>query len=464
MTAANPLLDGLSGDGPLQDGLPTARRHRAMLTLGIAISVAVLDSAIANIALPTIARDLAVSPASSIWVVNAYQIAVTVALLPCSSLGDIFGYRRVYTVGLVVFVLASLGCALATSLPMLVAARVLQGFGGAGLMSVNSALIRYIYPHRMLGRGLGFNSLVVATCSALGPSIAALVLSVAHWPWLFAINVPLGLVALALIGALPLTPRAGHRFDLIGVALNAATFGLFIAALEGFGHGQSGLWTLAELAGFVGIGSVYLRQQSGLAAPMLAVDLFRRPIFALSVATSVCCFCAQALAFVSLPFLFQTVGGMTAIGTGLLMTPWPATVAVVAPISGRLSDRMSAGLLGGLGLTAMCLGMVSLLLLPAHPAGWDVAWRMMLAGGGFALFQSPNNRLLLSSVPRERSGAGSGMLSTARLVGQTVGAALVAVCLRLTPDVERGAAAALALGAGLAAIAAVLSSLRMRRQ
>src|SRR5271169_614064 len=148
------------------DGLPPRQRRRAMLTMTIAMAVSVLDGTIANVALPTIARDLAVTPAASVWVVNSFQIAVMISLLPLSSLGDIYGYRRVYGIGLTVFTAASLICALSTSLPMLVLGRALQGLGGAGLMSVNTALVRYIFPRSMLGRGMGFNALTVATSSA----------------------------------------------------------------------------------------------------------------------------------------------------------------------------------------------------------------------------------------------------------------------------------------------------------
>ena len=447
------------------DGLPPPQRRRAMVTLAIALSVAVLDGTIANIALPTISRDLMVTPAASVWVVNAFQIAVMVSLLPLSSLGDIYGYRRVYGIGLAVFTAASLVCALSTSLPMLTVGRALQGFGGAGLMSVNTALIRTIFPRAQLGRGMGFNALIVATSSALGPTVAAGILSVANWPWLFAVNVPLGLVALSMIGALPRSAPSGHRFDLPSAALNAVTFGCFIAAVSGFGHGQAVFLSVLEFAGCVAVGTMFVQRQRRLPAPMLPVDLFRRPVFALTVGTSVCSFIGQTSAYVALPFLFQTVGGMSDTGTGLLMTPWPATVVVVAPIAGRLSDRFSAGLLGGLGLAAMCAGMVLLALLPAHPAWWNVAWRMSLAGAGFGFFQSPNNRLLISSVPHERSGAGSGMLSSARMLGQTTGAALVAVCFALTEagGAGRGALVALAVGAGFAGAAAVLSSLRLVR-
>ncbi len=447
------------------DGLPPTQRRWAMLTLVIANSVSVLDATIANVALPTIAHDLSVSAASSIWVVNAYQIVVMVSLLPLSSLGDIYGYRRVYSIGLAVFTAASLICALSTSLPMLVFGRAMQGLGGAGLMSVNTALVRNIFPRSQLGRGMGFNALTVATSSALGPTVAAAILSVANWPALFAINVPLGLVALSLIGALPRSVRSGHSFDFPSAALSAATFGCFIAAVGGLGHGQAFFLSGLELLGCAVVGTVFVRRQGVLPAPMLPVDLFRRPVFALTIATSVCSFIGQTIAYVALPFLLQAVGGMSDTGTGLLMTPWPATVVIVAPIAGRLSDRFSAGLLAGLGLAAMATGIVLLAMLPAHAAWWNVAWRMSLAGAGFGFFQAPNNRLLLGSVPHERSGAGSGMLSSARLLGQTTGAAFVAVSFAFTESggEGRGALVALMIGAGFAGMGAVFSSLRLVR-
>ncbi|HCS4996569.1 TPA: MFS transporter, partial [Escherichia coli] len=224
------------------DGLPLPQRYGAVLTIVIGISMAVLDGAIANVALPTIATDLHATPASSIWVVNAYQIAIVISQLSFSFLGDMFGYRRIYKCGLVVFLLSSLFCALSDSLQMLTLARVIQGFGGAALMSVNTALIRLIYPQRFLGRGMGINSFIVAVSSAAGPTIAAAILSIASWKWLFLINVPLGIIAL-LLAMRFLSPNGSRaskpRFDLPSAVMNALTFGLLITALSGFAQGQS---------------------------------------------------------------------------------------------------------------------------------------------------------------------------------------------------------------------------------
>ena len=448
------------------DGLPPHERWRAMLAVAIAVAMSVLVTSIANIALPTIARDMGATPAASIWVVNAYQLAVTVTLLPFASMGDIYGHRRVYIWGLAVYTGASLLCALAPSLPVLVIGRVVQGFGGAGIMSVNGALVRFIYPREALGRGIGFNALVVAGSSAAGPSVAAAIMSVLSWPWLFALQVPAGLLALVLACCfLPKTPRTGQPFDPLSAVMNAVTFGLFITALDGIGHGQGLARVLMEFAVSIVVGWFFVHRQYALAAPMLPVDLFRRPVFALSVATAICAHAAQLIAFVALPFYFQYVSGLSPIEIGVLITPWPAALVIMAPIAGRLADRHSAGLLGGFGLAVMTLGLLLVLFMPEPPTRLDVAWRLAVCGVGFGFFQSPNNRLMIASAPRDRAGAGSGMLSTSRLLGQTTGSALVALVFGLTHSgphaFELGTKLAIGMSAAFAGVAMMLSLLRV---
>jgi DHA2 family multidrug resistance protein-like MFS transporter len=441
------------------DGLPLPQRYWAILTVALAIAMSVLDGAIANVALPTIARELQASPAGSIWVVNAYQLAITILLLPLASLGEILGYRRIYWVGLAVFTLASLCCALSHTLLTLTAARILQGIGAAGIMSVNGALVRFIYPRRMLGRGIGINAVVVAVSAALGPTVAAGILAVASWEWLFAVNVPIGLVALVAARALPATRLAQRRFDYLSAGLNALFFGLLITAIDAAGHGESGVSVGLEAAGAIAAGLALVMRQLPQTSPLLPVDLLRIRIFALSIATSVASFIAQMLAYVGLPFFMQDVLGRNQVETGLLMTPWPLATAVIAPIAGRLSDRYSAGLLGGIGLAAFALGLALLALMPVQPSAADIIWRMAVCGFGFGLFQSPNNRTILGSAPRERSGGASGMLGTARLLGQTVGAALMALMFGLFD--HHATTAALALAAAFAAAGSVISLTRL---
>src|SRR5690349_13207267 len=224
------------------DGLPLPQRYWAILTIALGITMAVVDGAIANVALPTIAGDLNASPAFSIWIVNGYQLAITISLLPLSSLGEIIGYRRVYLAGLLLFTLGSLFCALSHTLLLLTLARIVQGFGAAGIMSVNAALVRFTYPRSQLGRGIGLNALVVAVSAAVGPTAAAAILAAATWPYLFAINLPVGAAALA-VGwrCLPHVHPAIHAFDWQSAFLSAVTFGLGIGAVDSIGHGES-MW------------------------------------------------------------------------------------------------------------------------------------------------------------------------------------------------------------------------------
>jgi DHA2 family multidrug resistance protein-like MFS transporter len=380
-------------------------------------------------------------------------------LLPLAALGEIYEYRRVYRVGLAAFTAASLACALSHSLLALTAARVLQGLGAAGIISVNTALVRFIYPRAQLGRAIGINAVTVSVAAAVGPTVAALILSVASWQWLFAINVPIGLVALLGSRSLPATPRGRHRFDIIGAVLSAATFGLAITAIDGIAHHQPVAAIGAEAFLAAAVGGALVWRESHQAWPLLPIDLMRIRVFSLSVATSVCSFVAQMMAYVALPFYLQTRLGRSAVETGLLMTPWPLMTAMVAPIAGRLADRYSAGMLGGIGLAVFGTGVALLATLPSEPGAADIAWRMAVCGFGFGLFQSPNNRTIINAAPRERSGGASGMLGTARLLGQTTGAALVALLFGLLGGA--GARAALALAAGIALVAAAVSCLRL---
>src|SRR5271167_1634278 len=233
-----------------EDGVPFPQRYWAILTLIVGMVVSVLDSSLANIALPTIARDIGATAAQSIWVINAYQLAVVISLLPLASLGDIFGYRRIYSIGFAIFTAAALLSALSHSLMTLAIGRALQGVGSAGVMSVNMALVRFTYPRRQLGRGIAVTAVTVSVSSAAGPSVAAAILAVASWHWLFAVNVPIGLVTLAMsLRLLPRTPPSEHRFDVASAVLSAFAFAVLIAGINGIGHGQAGPFIAVELVG-----------------------------------------------------------------------------------------------------------------------------------------------------------------------------------------------------------------------
>ncbi len=440
----------------MDDGLPSPQRWWAAISVWLAIAMTVLDSAIANVALPTIARDFGAAPSESIWIVNAYQLAIVTTLLPLASLGEIVGYRRIYRGGLILFTLASLTCALSHTMAMLTVARTLQGLGAAGVMSVNGALVRHIYPHAKLGQGIGFNAMVVSASSAVGPTVAAGILAVGPWQWLFGVNIPVGLVALAICWrTLPTNPLSERRFDWVSAALNALTFGLVISGVDVLTRTRARLLGALELVSGLVIGALLVLRELTRPRPLVPLDLLRDRMFALSVATSIASFVAQMLAFVALPFHFENVLHFDQVETGLLLTPWPLAVGVMAPIAGWMADRVSTAVLCAIGLAIFCAGLAALATLPAGPTALDISWRMAMCGLGFGFFQSPNNRMMLTSAPRERAGAAGGMLGTARLTGQTFGAVLTAIFLHLFGD--PGEVISLWVAAGFAALAALVS-------
>lgn len=434
---------------------------QALIAVFLGVALAALDTSIANTALPAIARDLQATAAQSIWIVNAYQLAVVAALFPLAALGDLWGARRVFLCGIALFTAASLACAFAPTLLTLSVARACQGLGAAGVMSVNIALIRMLFPASRLGRGVGLNALVVGTFFALGPSVASLVLSVATWHWLFAISVPFGLLALVFAWhTLPVTLPQSHTLDPLSAVLSTLCFGTCIFAISSGAQLSGWLQFIGLVVLALCTGAWLLKRQQGHPAPILPVDLFHMPMFSLSAVTAVGAFAAQGVAFVALPFYFEHALGRDPIETGFLMTAWPAMVALLAPFAGRLSDRYAPGLLCGIGLSVLSAGMVSLFMLDGQSSTQTIVWRMALCGLGFGLFQSPNLKAIMSSAPVHRSGGASGVIGMARLLGQTTGAASVALCFGLIGGL--GAHTALLVGAVAAGLAAASSLCRLK--
>ncbi len=435
-----------------QDGLPTPRRHYATLAIMATLILVVLDGAIANVALPTLAVTLKVSAANSIWVVNGYQLALVMTLLPCAALGESLGLRRVFVIGVALFTAASLLCALSPSLTWLVAARFVQGVGGAAVLALGIGLIRYTYPHRLLGSIIGWNATVIALSAAAGPTIGAAILSVTSWPWLFAVNLPVGVVVLLLARFLPQPPGTGRRIDRASAALNALGFATLIL---GVGHITSAPFLGAALLVVTAVSFVMLvRREMPQAAPLVPLDLLRAQPFRISVIASVCCFAGQMASYVALPFHLQHALGQSALATGLLMTPWPLVVAVAGPLSGRLADRVSNGLLCAIGGALLAIGLAIAALLPPDGGLLPLEGCLMLAGLGFGLFQTPNNRNMLLSAPKARSGAVGGMQATARLLGQTIGSVVMALLFTIAsataaPRIGLAVSAALTLAGGL---------------
>lgn len=465
------MVNRLFSDAPNDEGLPGAERRIAVAVLVMGMLMAVLDGSIVNIALPAIARELQASAATTVWVANAFLLVNAVGLPGFAALGDVVGYRRVYLFGLAVFTASSLGCAVSHGLPMLIGMRGLQGVGAAAMLSVGPALYRNIFPARLLGSALGLSALVVAFGLAAGPSIGGAILAVLGWPWLFAFNVPLGLLAISLARrALPRGGGSGARFDAFGALLSVASLSGFVLAMDGLSHPGKG-WTIAPLLGGSLVAAVvFVFWQRRCSNPLLPLDIFRSRRFSFAAMTSFLAFTAQGIAFISLPFLFQSVQGYSPFVAALLFTPWPLAIVGAGPVAGRLSDRVNPALISTAGLAVFILGLVSVSLLGSAATVPDILWRTGLCGLGYGFFQAPNNVELLGSVARERSGTASGVLASARTFGQSVGAAVVALMLaRLASTPLHGAATGIApvhaslwTGSVIAVCALALSAARIR--
>lgn len=445
------------------DGLPLKERVFAVLSIAFALCMSVLDVNIMNVVLPTLSHDFGTTPSMTTWIVNIYQLAIVISLLSFSALGEIWGYRKVYLSGIFFFCITSLICALSGDFLTLTVARFFQGLSAAALTSVNTAQLRYIYPKNKLARGMAINAMIVAISAAAGPTVAGAILSIASWHWLFAINIPLGLISLVLgMRYLPrLEIRNKHRFDYVSSIANALFFGLLIYSLEGFAHKGTHTHLFLSLTIVAVIGAFYIHRELHQKSPLLPLDLLRIPIFSLSIVTSICSFSAQMLAMVSLPFFFQDTLGYNEVLTGMLLTSWPLTTLFAAPLAGVLSDRIHPGILGSIGMTAFFIGLVSLSFIDANTQIITIVPRLMLCGFGFGFFQTPNNGTIISSAPPKRSGGASGMLGMARLLGQTTGTTMVALLFGMIISPERGAVTCLLVGAVFAFLAAVISSLRL---
>lgn len=437
-------------------GLPPGPRLWATIAIGIAVIMAVMDGVMLYVALPGIARDLKVDPASAIWVVNAYQLAAALVMLPLGKIADIAGHRRVYLICLAIFTAASAGCAFSHGLVELAVWRFVQGCGGAGILGITNAMLRFIHPPETLARGIGMNAMAVALAQASAPTIASVVVEYADWHWLFLINLPIGLLLL-LIGArfFPNRAGSGHRFDFPSALLTMASFGLLITAIDSRAHELSA--TVTALLGVAGIVSAGFMVQHQLrqTPPLFPVDLLRTRMFGLSVGTMFCAATAQIMAFVSLPFFFQYGLGRSQLETGLLFLPWPLAVACASTISGRLGNRFSARLLCSAGLGILAVGLVLLSLLGRDAQLWDVVWRMAFCGFGYGLFQPPSSRAVMMSAPIDRSGSASVMAASSRILGQAIGAALVASLFRMLG--MHGGVATLMMAAAIALLAMIAS-------
>ncbi|OQP87539.1 MFS transporter [Rhizobium rhizosphaerae] len=425
----------------------------------LTLLLVVLDGAIANVALPSIARSLQADAASTVWVVSAYQLAVLVAILPCGALGEIHGPRRVYLSGVALFTLASAGCAFAENLTFLVLARFVQGLGAGAIMGLAMMNLRAAVPQRMLGTIIGLNAMVVAISSAAGPGIAGAILSVASWPWLFAVNLPLGILVLAGGRLLARVEGRKRRLDFSSLLANTLMFILFFCGAERIA--SEPVIGAVLIGGAIVCLSLLLHLERGKEAPLIPTDLLAAPDFRVALVASVACFCGQMLSYIALPFYLQHSLNMPPALAGLYLMPWPIATAIMAPLSGRLANSIKTAWLCATGGALLAAGLLIAGLSPPDPYGIAFLIGAVMAGAGFGLFQTPNNRILLLSAPKARSGAAGAMQGTARLTGQTLGGISMSILFASLP-LSAALHGAVLFAAACAMIASLVSLSRGR--
>jgi DHA2 family multidrug resistance protein-like MFS transporter len=397
--------------------------------------MAVMDGPVISLALSLIASDLGTSPSDIIWVVSAYQLAITISLFPLSALGERIGFKKVYCSGIALFTIASVVCAVSQSAGMIISARTVQGIGASGILSVNIALVRHIYPKNSFGSGIGYNTLIVGVSAAAGPTIASTILTAASWQWLFLLNVPLGITALAIgCWALPRTPLFPRPIDALGIVLSSAAISLLICATDGARRGDHQVVLFVQLLASLYLFFCLYQQQRSKIHPTIPVDLLRIPAVRISALTSVLSYVAQSLSYIGLPFFFHTTIGFSVLKVGLLMTTWPLALALASPWAGYLSDRISITVIGAFGLAALSLGLALIILLPDRQSALDIVWRMAICGVGFGLFQVSNSKAIVVGGPPNRIGAASALHSASRSFGQTLGAAALAALFGRVPN------------------------------
>lgn len=464
----------LFAERPGDEGLAGRGRALAMAAVMTSTTMAVFDGAIVNVALPPIADALSVPASSAVWVANGYLLSAAMTLAIFAALARRFGFRALFAFGLGLFTLASLGCALSSSLPMLTGWRIVQGVGGAATLSIAPAILRSVFPNRLLGRILGLNALLIAASTAIAPVLGGTLLSLLSWQWLFAINIPLGIMAFILtLSAIPDNRTSVHEpFDIAGAALSALMLGGVIMAANAFsrpGQAEAHLLTAAGYGCVAMIaGLAFIWRQRRAPKPLMPLELFTSARFSLAALTSLASFVSQGMTFIALPFLFQSVYGYSVFASALLFTPWPLGIMLAAPHAGRLADRYPAAMISTAGLAVFALGLTLLVLLPEQAEIWDIGVRSLICGIGFGCFQSPNNREMLANASRESSGYASGVLAIMRTFGQCLGGALVGIIMSLFTPASSQATSAVHLSLWVAVLAtgfALLFSLsRLRNQ
>lgn len=403
------------------------RKWYVMVAVAMGVFLATIDGSIVNVALPTLAIALETEFAWAEWVVLAYLLTVTSLMLGVGRLADMVGKKAIYQLGFVIFVLGSALCGVSPNVGWLIGFRVLQAVGAAMMMALGTAIVTEAFPTEERGKALGVVGLMVSLGIIAGPTLGGLILSSLSWRWIFYVNVPIGLAGIVLVGRyVPARkPQGGQRFDGMGAGLLFwGLLALLVALSLGQGVGFANGLVMGLLLMAAILMGVFIVVELRVSQPMLDLHLFRDALFSVNLLTGFLAFIVSSGTILLMPFYLQNVLGLPPASLGVVMGVVPLLVGLIAPFSGRLSDRVGSRILTtiGLGILLVGYGLVATLGLETSIVGYVL--RFAPVGIGLGFFQSPNNSAIMGAAPRNRLGVASGLLSVTRTLGQTTGVAL----------------------------------------
>ena len=409
------------------------RKWWTLAAVAFGLFMIMLDNTVVNVALPSIERDLHVSISSLEWVVTAYALTFAALLITGGKLGDLFGRRRIFILGIAIFTLSSLACGLAPTSGFLIGARAVQGVGAALMNPASLSIITATFPPRERGQAIGIWAGVSAMALAIGPLVGGLIVDNINWNWIFFINVPVGVLGIVVSQLVIKESRdTSHEqsIDVPGlITSSAGLFALTYALIEGNGHG----WTSPEILGLFGaaaallVAFVLLERYQRL--PMLDLSLFRIGSFTGSNLVAMLVSLGMFGVFFFVSLYLQNILGWTPTKAGASFLPMTILIILVAPIAGKLSDRIGSRWLMGGGMTLVSISLLLYQRVGLYSTFWTLLPAMLLGGVGMAMTMSPMTAAAMSSVPVDKAGVGSGVLNSFRQLGGSLGIALMGAIL-----------------------------------
>ena len=386
-----------------------------------------LDSSIVNVALPTMAKELNTSMAGIEWVVTSYLITICATILLFGKLGDILGKTRIFKFGIGIFTIGSLLCGFSNTLFMLILSRIVQAIGAGAAMATNQGIITETFPANERGRALGMTGTAVALGTMVGPTLGGLIVSIAPWEYIFLINIPIGiLVYIGVIKILPFKKKmSDFIIDIKGSILFMISITLLFTSIN-FGQslGYNNLFIIMSFIISLTLFAIFIRVEKNSDNPMLDIKIFKNRLFSLSIFCGFTSFISIGAVNIILPFYYQDVLSLSPSTAGLMMTVSPIILAVVAPLSGYLSDKIGSEKISALGLSILSIGIISLVIFNVNTSLIVVGILVGLLSLGSGIFQSPNNSLIMSTVEKNELGIAGSINGLVRNLGTTTGIAL----------------------------------------